>query len=136
MVCRRDLFDYCPTFRAKDMPGASLNQNHLSRFVGLHPAVQADPGIAVQNVEGLFFLFVILFRMLLTGQEDNQFLAILAVYHGHHREPELFKPIDPIVVRNLQVHSRRKGHTACPQELLNPLYYVVYAFPHIFPAGV
>ena len=99
-------------------------------------AVQLQMQLAMQHVEGLFLLLVILLGMFLARQHDDELLAIMAVDDGHHGDAEFVETIDAVMMRDFQLSLAGNDAAALVQQFLYARYDGADFCPHLLALRV
>ena len=66
-------------------------------------SVHLDLEVAVEQLESLFLLHMVVCRVLLPRKHDDQLLAVLAVYNAYDDRSELPEVLHAVVVRKLNI---------------------------------
>src|SRR6185295_7917609 len=100
-VGRRHLLKYAALHGDEAVPTPTLNQEQFPAAQGMPHAVETDLQIAMKQLECFLLFHVPMTRMPLSGQHDDEFLAVFAVHQVDDQGAARAKLFRSVMVRHL-----------------------------------
>src|SRR5665811_105150 len=95
-VCRGDLLDDRPCATDERVANVPLDRDYVACAENALGVVELEVEIPVQHMERFFLALVVLRRVALPGEHDEQLLAVLTVHdvqHGHAKLAETLESV-------------------------------------------